>query len=154
LTRLARNDVAQAAREVARSAAWLVEAPERFLDLPRPEADRQLLTDPDIRSMFAATIREAVAQGTDAYGWECAVERLPWGFALDEIKPPVWIFQGEQDRSLPPSQARVLADVLPGNTLRVFPDQGHGLILARWAEILRDLSCKHPTSGPGGVSDT
>ncbi len=152
LTRLAREDVAQAAREVARSAAWLVEAPERFLDLPRPDADRQLLNDPDIRSMFAATIREAVEQGVDAYAWECAVERLPWGFALDEMRPPVWIFQGEQDRSVPPSQARVLAALLPGSTLRVFPDEAHGLILAQWAEILRDLRCEHPTSSSSGAS--
>lgn len=150
LTRLAREDVAQAAREVARSAAWLVEAPERFLDLPRPEADRQLLTDPEVRSMFAATVREAVEQGVDAYGWECAVERLPWGFALEEISPQVWIFQGEQDRSVPPSQARVLAGVLPGSTLRVFPDEGHGLILAQWAEILRDLRCEHQSRGGVG----
>ena len=85
LTRLAREDLGRAAEEIAKSVAWLVEAPERFLDLPRPEPDAQLLTDPAICSMFEKTIREAVTQGADAYGWDCALERRPWGFALDEI---------------------------------------------------------------------
>ncbi len=101
LTRLARQDLGRAAEEIARSAAWLVETPERFLDLPRPEPDQRLLADPDIRSMFVRTIREAVTQGVDAYGWDCALERRPWGFALDELSAQVWIFQGDQDGSVP-----------------------------------------------------
>ena len=61
LTRLAWKDLGQAAVQFARSVAWLVETPERFLDLPRSEPDRQLLADPAIRSMFAGTVREAQA---------------------------------------------------------------------------------------------
>ena len=139
LTRLARKDLAQAAGEFAASVAWLVETPERFLDLPRPEPDRQLLADPAIRSMFAGTVREAVRQGVDAYGWDCALERRPWGIPLDEIHAQVGIFQGEQDRALEPSQANILAAKLPGSRLRFFPDAGHGLILGQWSEILGDL---------------
>jgi pimeloyl-ACP methyl ester carboxylesterase len=68
LTRLAREDVAQAAKDVARSAAWLVEDPERFLDLPRPEPDGRLLSDPAIRAMFASTVREGVRRGAATVG--------------------------------------------------------------------------------------
>jgi len=60
LTRLARQDLGRAAEGIAKSGAWLVETPERFLDLPRPEPDLQLLADPAIRSMFVTTVREAV----------------------------------------------------------------------------------------------
>ena len=132
LTRLARQDLARAAEEIAKSAAWLVEAPERFLDLPRPEPDVQLLKDPAIRDMFVETIRDAVKQGVDAYGWDCALERRPWGLALDEISAEVWIFQGGQDRAVPASQAHTLAAKLPDSHLRLFPDAGHGLILGNW----------------------
>src|SRR5689334_3697998 len=52
LTRLACTDPDQAAEQVARSATWLIQTPERFLDLPRPEPDRHLLTEPAVRSMF------------------------------------------------------------------------------------------------------
>jgi pimeloyl-ACP methyl ester carboxylesterase len=43
LTRLAQAHPERAAENIARSAAWLVQTPERFLDLPRPEPDQQLL---------------------------------------------------------------------------------------------------------------
>ena len=125
------------------SAAWLVEAPERFLDLPRPAPDVQLLSQPAIRAMFVNTIREAVSQGVDAYGWDCALERRPWGVALDEISAEVWIFQGDQDRAVPTSQAHTLAATLPDSHLRTFPDAGHGLILGNWRDILGDLQIEH-----------
>jgi pimeloyl-ACP methyl ester carboxylesterase len=147
LTRLARENLGQAAQEIATSAAWLVEAPERFLDLPRPEPDVQLLTDPAIRSMFVNTIREAVNQGVDAYGWDCALERRPWGFALDQVSAAVWIFQGDQDRAVPTSQAHTLTATLPGSHLRLFPDAGHGLILSNWGDILGDLQIEHRQLG-------
>jgi pimeloyl-ACP methyl ester carboxylesterase len=143
LTRLARQDLERAAEKIAKSAAWLVEAPERFLDLPRPEPDVQLLTDPAVRSMFLTTIREAVNQGVDAYGWDCALERRPWGFALDEISADVWIFQGEQDRAVPTSQAHTLAAAVPDSHLSLFPAAGHGLILCNWRDILGDLQIEH-----------
>ncbi|MCW2812212.1 MAG: alpha/beta hydrolase [Friedmanniella sp.] len=145
LTVRARQDLGRAAAEVAESASWLMDTPELFADLPRPEPDLVLLANPAIRAMFVHTIREAVKQGMDAYGWECAVERRPWGFALDEIGAPVWIFQGEQDRAVPTSQARALAASLPGSRLRLFPDAAHGLILSEWSVILGDLQ-----SEPGG----
>ena len=47
--------------------------------------------------------------GVDAYGWDCALERRPWGFAFDEIGADMWIFHGEQDWAVQPSEARTLA---------------------------------------------
>ncbi len=149
LTALARQDVGRAADEIATSAAWLVDTPDRFLDLPRPEPDVQLLSDPAIRTMFVSTIREAVKQGVAAYGWDCALERRPWGFALDEIGADVWIFQGDQDRGVPPAQAHALAATLPASHLRLFPDAAHGLILAGWSDILGDLLTAHRGVGSG-----
>ena len=60
-------------------------------------------------------------------------------FRSTRSTPQVWIFQGEQDRALEPSQAHILAAKLPGSRLRFFPDAGHGLILGQWSEILGDL---------------
>jgi pimeloyl-ACP methyl ester carboxylesterase len=152
LTRLARHDLGLAAEEAAKSAAWLAETPERFLDLPRPDPDVQLLADHAVRSMFVHTMREAVKQGVTAYGWDCALERCPWGFALDQINAEVSIFQGEQDRAVPSTQARILATALPTSHLRLFPDAGHGLILGNWRDILEDLPPQHHT--PQATSDT
>jgi pimeloyl-ACP methyl ester carboxylesterase len=140
LTRLAWDNPAEAAKSTAEAAAWLVETPERFLDLPRPEPDAQLLADPSIRSLYLNTVREAVKQGIDAYAWDGVLERRPWGFALVEIGTEIWIFQGAQDAAVLPSEADRLSAALPGSHLRRFPDSGHGLIVAHWSAILNELT--------------
>jgi pimeloyl-ACP methyl ester carboxylesterase len=117
-----------------------VETPERFLDLPRPEADVRLLDDPAIRSLYLNTVREAVKQGIDAYAWDGVLERRPWGFPLVEIVADVWIFQGEQDAAVPASEAEKLSVALPGSHMKLFPDAGHGLIVAHWGQILSELA--------------
>lgn len=139
LTRLAREEPYRAATQFAESIAFLVDGPEIFLTFPRPEPDVQQLSDERIRTMFVSAIREGVRQGTQAYGWDCALERQPWGFALGDIDTRISIWQGEQDRTVPPSQAVALKDQLPHADLKILPDDGHGLILARWREILVDL---------------
>jgi len=139
LTRLAQQDPERCAAQFSSAAAFLVENPERFLDLPRPEPDVELLNDPEIRSMFVSTIREAVRQGLDAYGWECALERRSWGFELADVAADVSIWHGEEDRAVPQRQAAVLNQRLPRSELRMVPDTGHGLILAKWADIMRDM---------------
>ena len=140
LTRLAWDNPAEAAKMTAEAAAWLVETPDRFLDLPRPEPDARLLADPSIRSLYLNTVREAVKQGIDAYAWDGVLERRPWGFALVEIGTDIWIFQGAQDAAVPPSEADRLSAALPGSHLRRFPDSGHGLIVANWSAILNELT--------------
>jgi pimeloyl-ACP methyl ester carboxylesterase len=140
LTGLARKAPVRAQAQIAERAAWLVEDPDRFLDLPRPEPDGLLLTDSGIRSMFVRAVRESVKQGIDAYAWECVVERRPWDFALADIGADVAIWQGGQDVAVPPSLATVLAGALPHNHLQLVPEAGHGLILTAWADILDDLS--------------
>jgi pimeloyl-ACP methyl ester carboxylesterase len=140
LTRLAWDDPTEATKVIAESVGWLVETPERYLDLPRPEPDVQLLGDRGVRSLYLDTVREAVKQGIDAYAWDGVLERRPWGFALVEIAADVWIFQGEQDAAVPPSEAERLSAALPGSHLRRFPDAGHGLIIAHWSDILSDLT--------------
>jgi pimeloyl-ACP methyl ester carboxylesterase len=61
------------------------------------------------------------------------------GSPLAEIRAHVWIFHGEQDLNVPPSPARRLAAELPNSRLELFPEAGHGLILADWREIVGDL---------------
>lgn len=140
LTELAQHAPERAAAQIAEGAGWLVQDPDRFLDLPRPEPDAQLLADPAIRGMFLRTVRESVKQGIDAYAWDCVVERRPWGFSLDDIHVDVAIWQGGQDLGVPPSLAAVLARTLPHNHPRLVPEAGHGLILTAWADILSDLN--------------
>jgi pimeloyl-ACP methyl ester carboxylesterase len=60
----------------------------------------------------------------------------PWGFALDEIRVPVTLWQGDSDGLVPPQWGQRLADAIPGATLAVCRDEGHFLTLERYHDIL------------------
>ena len=63
----------------------------------------------------------------------------PWGIPLDHLDCDISIWHGAQDGVVPVSDAHTLAGLLNTNRLHIDPDQGHGLILARWAEIAAGL---------------
>ncbi len=44
---------------------------------------------------------------------------------LSEIRCPSLVMAGEQDRSRPPAEAKVLADTLANSELKIIPDAGH-----------------------------
>ncbi len=63
-----------------------------------------------------------------------------WGFALDEIEVPVTIWQGRQDRFVPPAHGEWLAANVAGATGRLLDEHGHlSLALAHFGAILDEL---------------
>jgi pimeloyl-ACP methyl ester carboxylesterase len=108
LVKLARHDPLQALKAVTEGAGWLLESPEMFLDFPRPEPDRMMLADPEVRAMYLEAIREAVRPGLDGYGWDEVVERNPWGFSLGDVKAEVYLWHGDQDPYIPRSHVEVM----------------------------------------------
>ncbi len=53
----------------------------------------------------------------------------PWGFDPGQIKCPVLLLHGEQDRVVPCSHSAWLAGQIPVAELRLFPDDGHLSVL-------------------------
>jgi pimeloyl-ACP methyl ester carboxylesterase len=140
LVELARHDPDRAAATIAAAAAWLVSDPDRFLALPRPEADALLLQNPATRAMFLATIREAVRPGLDGYASDEVLDRRPWGFQLAHVDVPVTLWHGDQDPYVARGQAEAMATRLRRSRIHFRADRGHGLIIADWTDILDDLT--------------
>jgi pimeloyl-ACP methyl ester carboxylesterase len=136
LVRLAREDPGAAMRQVAEGAQWLLEQPEMFLEVPRPEPDRALLADPAIGDMFLEALREAVRGGLDGYACDEVLERRPWGFQLADVDVEVHLWHGGLDPLIPLGHAEHVARTVPHCRPTFHPDDGHGLVLSRWAEIL------------------
>jgi pimeloyl-ACP methyl ester carboxylesterase len=106
-----------------------------------------LLSDVD-RSVMTGEFAEYEAESTRAgleygvWGWfDDDMELLrDWGFALDDISCPVTIWQGAQDRMVPPAHGEWLAAHVPGARARLLPDHGHiSLALSHYGEVLDDL---------------
>jgi pimeloyl-ACP methyl ester carboxylesterase len=112
-----------------------------------PPADRTVLTEWGPPDHALAFVREAVRQGTDGCVHDYRIFGDPWGFALEEIRVPVDIWEGADDRTGPPGYRAFLKRHIPQATVTVVPGEGHLSLLPHQARaILSSLL--------GGDSDT
>jgi pimeloyl-ACP methyl ester carboxylesterase len=88
------------------------------------DVDRESLTGP-FAEWMADVFHEALRVGY--WGWfdDDMAFTKSWGFELDEIRLPVFIWQGGHDRMVPYAHGEWLAAHLPGASPRLFDEQGH-----------------------------
>jgi pimeloyl-ACP methyl ester carboxylesterase len=128
------------ARFVMRSMERALRArPERTLDAiaaamsPR---DAEIARRPEVREILGADIAEAFRQGSRGAALDVVLLGRPWGFRLDEIRTPVFLWQGDDDVLVPPAMGRHLAEQLPDCRATFFPGEGHLLFVDHMAEIV------------------
>jgi pimeloyl-ACP methyl ester carboxylesterase len=91
-------------------------------------ADQEILGREDFRQAFAANVAEAFRQGSRGPAHDYTLEARPWGVPLGQIRVPVEIWHGQDDRLVSPQQSRILAAALPAATTHLVPGQGHLLL--------------------------
>jgi pimeloyl-ACP methyl ester carboxylesterase len=102
-----------------------------------PEADRAALADPNVRDTLIASSIEALSDGVAAAALDGFLYARPWGFRLEEISAPVWVWHGEKDVIVPPSMGHYLAAKIPHCHATFYPEDGHfSLAFQRRREIL------------------
>ena len=90
--------------------------PERTLDAivqAMGPADAEIARRPEVRQVLGAVVAEAFRQGSRGAALDVVLLGRPWGFRLDAIRTPVFLWQGEADVLVPPAMARHLAAELP-----------------------------------------
>jgi pimeloyl-ACP methyl ester carboxylesterase len=115
-----------------------------------PEIDRRLLDTPQQRESFVRDLREGYRQGWRGPAQDDILINRPWGFHLEEIRPRIDLWQGEQDTNVPAWQARYQAERIPHSRLTLWPRLGHLGHLAHWPEILAALVDPHHDPLLGG----
>ena len=71
----------------------------------------------------------------------------PWGFAIEDVRVPVRLWHGKQDRAFSVHLAEGVAKRLPNCKVRFVDDAGHySLPIRHMREILNDLICNANTS--------
>jgi pimeloyl-ACP methyl ester carboxylesterase len=88
-----------------------------------PDVDRAALTD-EWGDDLVASFAEALRVGVDGWVDDDLAFVKPWGFALDEIAVPTFIWQGSEDLMVPFAHGQWLAGAIPGVTAHL--EQGHG----------------------------
>ena len=145
--------VRQLGTRVARTAPWLLTPilwlvsnphrdPERFYERMlsgNSDADRTLLSRPEMRALLLRNYLEATRAGMRGFARESIIVSSPWSFSPADITVPVYLWHGEDDANVSLSAARHLAKTIPNCQARFLPGEGHWLILSRWEEILSEL---------------
>lgn len=112
---------------------------ESFAQKAPPE-EGAVLSDPAVLDAFVASMAEAFRQGVGGVATESRlVLGKPWPFDLATVSRPVSLWHGENDHNVPLAVAQRLAGEIPGATLTVIKNAGHGILATHWPEILEDL---------------
>jgi pimeloyl-ACP methyl ester carboxylesterase len=103
------------------------------------EADRRVLGG-EFAQWLAASFHAALATSSDGWFDDDMAFLRDWGFDLGAIDVPVTIWQGDDDRMVPPSHGRWLTANVRGARAQLLPGEGHlSIPLGRFTEILDDL---------------
>ena len=102
---------------------------EAFQSLLCP-ADAAVLTT-DFANFVVRSVREGIGRSREGWVDDEMAFTGPWGFELGQIRNPVMLMHGEQDRMVPISHARWLASKIPGVEAQLLPDDGHLTLSAR-----------------------
>lgn len=103
--------------------AGLTEALESLL----PEVDKQaMIDDPEMGQYTVDLFREALRVNCDGWVDDDLACITPWGFELSEVKVPVLLYQGTEDKMVPYAHGEWLAKHLPQDKLRKHLISGEG----------------------------
>jgi pimeloyl-ACP methyl ester carboxylesterase len=119
-------------------AATAVDVESAFGDL-LGAADRAALTG-EYAEHMALCARDALAGGI--WGWfdDDVAFFADWGFDLASIDVPVHVWQGIDDRFVPPAHGEWLAEHVAGARGHMLPEEGHlSLRVTRFGDVLDAL---------------
>lgn len=102
------------------------------------EVDKTALTG-EFAEVMAETFRRSVSTGIAGWRDDDLAFTRPWGFDLKNIRVPVAIWQGAQDRMVPFDHGRWLAANVAGAQSRLLDDEGHFSLVNHIDRILDDL---------------
>jgi pimeloyl-ACP methyl ester carboxylesterase len=117
--------------------------PAHAIDLDardRPAADEEVLKIPGVRENCIESDVEAYRQGLTGFSWEVRLLTRPWGFGLEQIKVPVYLWHGTADDFTTTGMARYMSEKIPGCNSYIYENEGHMLLIPRWEEILTALA--------------
>jgi pimeloyl-ACP methyl ester carboxylesterase len=94
---------------------------------------------PGVLENCRASTSEAFRQGWRGHAWDGYLLVHPWGFRLDDIQIPVWLWHGAFDQDTSIHMGRYLAQTIPNCHATFCPGEGHLLLMNHWQEILSAL---------------
>lgn len=114
---------------------------EALLATLLPEVDkRAMLEDEHTGNDIVKSLHEALRVSCDGWVDDDLAFMSPWGFDLSEIKVPVFLYQGSEDKMVPLAHGKWLADHLPEDKVkaRLLDGEGHISIFSAYLDEMLD----------------
>lgn len=126
-----------------------------FLLRTLPPTDRDVLRSrPEVGARLFAAATGGLRQGSRGLAQEFTVFARPWHFELADVRVPVELWHGTEDRNVPFRIAQEVARRLPDGRLRVLDGEGHLAVYAHLEEILDSVvAAASALDDPAGVRD-
>jgi pimeloyl-ACP methyl ester carboxylesterase len=105
-----------------------------------PAADRKVVSDAGIRTMLVDNFTEALKESYTGWIDDALSFTAPWGFRVQEIRPPVLLWHGELDVFSPVAHTRWLAAHIPDASLILDGNSAHFGAVAVLPRVLNWLA--------------
>jgi pimeloyl-ACP methyl ester carboxylesterase len=105
----------------------------------RPLADDELLRTSEARQACIQSELEAFRPGLRGLAWDTRLLTRPWGFRLEDIRIPVYLWYGSEDDQATPGMARYMSGTIPGCRTTSCEGEAHLLLFPHWDQILTQL---------------
>jgi pimeloyl-ACP methyl ester carboxylesterase len=89
-----------------------------------PPVDRDQVTD-ELAEDMSVAFREGLRKGVDGWVDDDLAFVRPWGFSLDDIAVPAFVWQGSEDLMVPFTHGQWLAAHIPGAMAHLEQGEGH-----------------------------
>jgi pimeloyl-ACP methyl ester carboxylesterase len=106
----------------------------------RPQADEEQISIPEVREVCVQSEVEAFRPGLCGMAWDAHLLTRPWGFHLEDINLPAYLWHGSADSQVPISMARHLAGKIHNSQITICKDEAHLLLFNHWEEILAQIT--------------
>ncbi|MEM6501614.1 MAG: alpha/beta hydrolase [Cyanobacteria bacterium P01_C01_bin.89] len=101
-----------------------------------PTADYTVLEAPGRLQQSCEALNEGLRSGTRGTAWDLQLYFKKWDFSLDEIKVPLTLFYGENDRNVPLGLVKEIVATLPTANLVMYPNEGHISVVVNQIEAI------------------
>lgn len=98
--------------------------------------DRQVLALPDFRAALAASLAEAFRNGACGAATELRLLSAPWRFDLADVRVPIALWHGCDDRVVPISMGLHVEQALGDCRATYVPEHGHYSLVHDYAETI------------------
>jgi pimeloyl-ACP methyl ester carboxylesterase len=105
----------------------------------RPLADEEQVRKPEVRAACILSEVEAFQPGLRGLAWDARLLTRPWGFRLEDIHIPVFLWYGTADDQVTIPMARYMAGKISGCKITICENEAHLLMFPHWEEILSQL---------------